>query len=394
MPISKEKERENNALLLQQEDILFDKLYQFLIFSDDKNPTIYDKIQNLQEIDLHNRLVFEFSIRNKNNREFIDKLIKFYDEHTEKIILFINLIKDINNFSYNMFLDENEDFYKSNDIFFTLTKKLENIEFLPFNFYDEDSKYRHHLIPLKLFEIMNQIYTARKLLAKNTSETQLDKVIDDKTIEYIGNKGFLIRLEKTDTSNFFVENHYLNDASSFFYKKTILKYKTSEIEMNPSFMTHNISLNINLALDDESLKKLIDDFSKNIQELKENQKNAISKYESTFKKKKKSTGSYFIKDGKNIAYSKILYSYDLLNLYSKERIIQKYNLLTKLEQEKISPSEYSSNEEKKKDYYLSKEMIYFYLNKKLGYQSTSRYIKNQISNLEKIINEKLYLNMI
>lgn len=42
--------------------------------------------------------------------------------------------------------------------------------------------------------------------------------------------------------------------------------------MNPSFMTHNISLNINLALDYESLEKLINDFSKNIQYLKKEQK--------------------------------------------------------------------------------------------------------------------------
>lgn len=381
---------------LQKEelDILFDKLYQFISFTNKDKPTIYDEIKNLQGIDLHNRLVFEFSIRNKNNHKFVDNLIRFYEQNKEQIDLFIDTIKDINNFSYNMFLCDNKDFEKSNNIFLNLINKLENIEFLPFNFYDENSKYRHHLIPLKLFEIMNKMYEARALFAKNTREIQLDKKIDDKTIEYIGSKGFLMRLEKTDTSNFFIENHYLNDENSFFYNSTVLKYKTSEIEMNPSFMTHNISLNINLALDYESLEKLINDFSKNIKDLKKEQKNAIAKYKSDFSKKMKSIDDFFFKINKNVNYSKILYAYDMLDMYSKEKVKKRFDSLTDEEQKIISPIEYSKSEKKYKDSYLQKPIFLSYLNTILGYEKLSKHIEKEELKLRTIIEKRYYLEMI
>lgn len=378
----------------KEQDILFDKLYQFIPFTNKDKPTIYDEIKNLQGIDLHNRLVFEFSIRNKNNHKFIDNLIRFYEESKELIDSFIDVLKDINNFSYNMFLCDDKDFEKSNNIFLSLVKKLENIEFLPFNFYDENSKYRHHLIPLKLFEIMNKMYEARELFTKNTKEIQFDKKIDENTTEYIGEAGFNMRLEKTDTSNFFIENHYLNNVNSFFYNNTVLKYKTSEMEMNHSFMSHNISLNINLALDDESLGKLINDFSKNIQDLKKEQKDAIAKYESGFSKKKHSIDDFFLKEKKSINYSKILYVYDMLNIYSKEKVKERFTSLTNEEQKIISPAEDPNSEMKQKDFYLQKRMFYSYLNTILGYERSSKHIEREELKLRTIIEERYYLEMI
>lgn len=111
-----------------------------------------------------------------------------------------------------------EEFEYYDKVFHILIERLNKIEFLPFNFYDADSRYRHHLISSDLFKIMNEMYELRELFTTNTEEIQLDKKIDEYTTEYFGKIGFNMRLEKKDTPNFFIENHYLNDENSFFIK--------------------------------------------------------------------------------------------------------------------------------------------------------------------------------
>lgn len=402
MGISSKEEKKYKAKLIQEQDILFDKLYQFIPFTNNYTPTIYDEIRNLQGIDLHNRLVFEFSIRNKNNQKYITKIIEYYNDNKINLEKYKEQIKCIDNsITYQSLVCDYEEsphydqrFTYYDRVFHILIERLNKIEFLPFNSYDIDSKYRHQLISPDLYEIMNEMYELRELFAKNTQEIQLDKKIDGNTTEYIGKTGFNMRLEKNYISDFSIEKHYLNDENSFFYDNTVLKYKTSEMEMNPFFMTHNISLNINLALDYESLEKLINDFSKNIQDLKKEQKDAIAKYKSLFLKKKQSLDEFFLKENKNINYSKLLYVYDMLNVYSKEAVKKRFYKLTEEEKEIVSPNEYSKSEKKQKDFYLRKPMFLSYLNTVLGYKKLSKHIEREELNLRTIIEERYYLEMI
>lgn len=87
---------------------------------------------------------------------------------------------------------------------------------------------------------------------------------------------------------------------------------------------------------------------------------------------------FFLKNKKSIIYSKILYAYDMLNMYSKEEVQKRFNSLTKEEQNIISPIEYSNSEKKQKDFYLQKQMFLSYLNTILKYKILSKHIERRI----------------
>jgi hypothetical protein len=373
-------------------------------FRTPENPTIYDEIANLDGIHLHNRLIFEFSIRNKQNKKYIDKVLSFYNRYKLNIdtfcaevinnqICWISLKFDIIENDYGQYIFNNK------TLFYKLRTYLEYIEFLPFDCYEADSNYIHPLINKEIFTVMNKIYKTENIIINKTNETQLEYKIDDNITEYIGEKGFNLRLENNDVGNFVLGNHYLNNTPDFFHHRTDITPKIKAPEINKNFISKNVSFNINLGLNDKDIKLIIDDLYKKIDEIRNNHKEAIMKYESILKLNALNVDDYFLKEKKNITYAKLLYAYDQNIMYNKEFITK--NIKDLINDQLVRQTNGLNKNEllfslipDKKNTIFQKYVFYMALKNKVVYSSTHETLKKELSKIYNLIQKKLYLQLI
>lgn len=379
-------------------------IFGFKDFRISKNSTIYDEIANLEGIHLHNRLIFEFSIRNEENKQYINKILSFYNMYKLNIdtfclevinnqICWTTLKFDIIENDYGQYIFNNK------TLFYTLHTYLNNIEFLPFNYYNPDSNYIHPLINKEIFTLMNKIYQTENIIMNKTDEPKFEYKIDDNTIEYIGEKGFKIRLENSDVGNFVLENHYLNNITDFFHHKTDITPKIRAPEINKNFFSKNVSFNINLGLNNKDIKLLIDDLYNKIDEIREKHKKGIIKYKPALESNKLNIDDYLLKKKKNETYAKLLYSYDQNIMYNKENIIKNIEDLINHESFRKN-SNLNKNEllfssiPDNKNTIFQKYVFFMALNKKVDYSSSHETFKKELSKISILIQEKLYLQLI
>lgn len=367
-------------------------IYDLKEYTNKKKPTLYDEIRLLENTDLHNRLIFEFSVRNKQNQIFVQKIFDYYDSNKQIIEEFCSNIEKNYicwiTFKFNLDTPYGQILNQQSTIFYKLVEYLENIEFLPFNFYYDDNVYRHPMINPILFIIINKIYETKNIIAKMTNEIQLDKIIDKNTIEYTGEKGFKLRLEKTQLHNFTIENHYLNDSSSYFYHKSEMYPSINSPTLNPKFITKNISFKLNLGQNEADLKMIIETLYKNIEEIKEANQKAIKKYTHSIKSKKEENIEKFLKKfDTNSFYSKLLYIYDQDKLFSKEKIDSNFENLDKKIQAKLHKE--NSNEKT----LHQKHVFYRTLIRKTSLSIEKNTLETELSKLKRIIDNKLYLQL-
>ncbi|WP_026804095.1 hypothetical protein [Aliarcobacter lanthieri] len=365
-----------------------DKIYNFIEFSNPNKPTIYDEIKDLEGMELHNRLIFEFCIRNKKNQERIKSIINEYNNNKIKINHYIELINIVDSSGAMSLYEEYPYNYKSRVAFFNLKRRLTEIEFLNFDYYPINSRSRCDLIPSELFEIMNLIFEARKLYAKNTNEIQFDKIIDENTIECIGLKGHDMRFEYTNSSKFNVENRYTLVTDGFFLHESVVKLKKNDFMINPNYI-HKVSLEVNLLADNDSIKKLIEDFISDLDTIKIEYEKALNKYGNIIIKENQDVDiikGFYKRKNKNIHYAKLLYAYDMENKFSKEEIEKNFY--------KLFPEPYSKKPTEKLETFLNKSIFQQYLRKKLNYKTKSDYLGKELNKLKTMIDKKYYLKLI